>query len=88
MPGRVYTSQELDVLETAFDLVKDKDDWRKPIDTLVHEKDIESLEVDPHSILQGRWIIGAAIMHYTGSIPHIEKFDADTYRVRSAGLCA
>jgi hypothetical protein len=58
----------------AFDLVKDRDHWKNPVDAVIdseHRADVEE-----------------AIMHFTGSVPSFEAAGDGLLRVRADGYYA
>ena len=73
-PKNINLHQEIAArLKPFFNLVKNKTDWKKPID--------KTLKADEKTI-QG---ISEAIEYFTGSIPNIKKIGKNLYRIQAVG---
>jgi hypothetical protein len=70
---REYTDAEVEAMSKAFDLVKDGEHWKNPIDKTLELTD------------EQRRITEDAIIFYAGCVPTITKVAGGKYRVRAVG---
>lgn len=67
-----YTQEQL---HEAFDLVKDRDNWKMPVDTVIpYGSDTD--------------VITSAVIHFTGSVPSFITLNDGSLRVYAAGYYA
>lgn len=70
---RNYTDEQIEAMDKAFDRVKNPDNWKMPIDTVI------SLTEDEKKFLE------EAIIFYTGSVPVFIPRTNGIYRVIAEG---
>jgi hypothetical protein len=73
-------SYNQDQLRAAFEMVADKVDWRKPIDS--------TLEVGSDAVATMVPLIRAAVIHFTATDPTITRLSPDCIRVEADGYRA